>query len=101
MLWTKIINLLTAPSCNEHQFDLSAMNNSIVKMYENPQILTWEDVETYYEMEPCEHDAIWTLTSMKDADYENPLYDILEEEEEDELTDDDIEYAEHVTDYDY
>ena len=70
-------------------------------MYENSQILTCEDVEAYYEMEPCEHDAIWTLTSMKDADYENPLYDILEEDEEEEVTDEDIEYAEHVTDYDY
>ena len=101
MLWTKIINLLTAPSCNEQQFDLPAMNNSIVKMYENSQILTCEDIETYHEMEEFEQDAIWILTSMKDADYENPLYDILEEEEEEEVTDEDIEYAEYVTDYDY
>ena len=70
-------------------------------MYENSQILTCEDIETYYEMEDFEQNAVWILTGMKAEDYENPLYDILEEEEEDELTDDDIEYAEHVTDYDY
>lgn len=68
MLWSKIINLLTAPSYSEPQFKL---NNSVVKMYEDSQILTCEDIETYLEME------------------------------DEDLTEDDIDYADYMTDYDY
>lgn len=99
-MWSKLINLLSAASCTRQQFNVSGLETSIVKMYEESQILTCENLETYLELEAFEQEAIWILTGMKHDDYENPLYDILEEEEDD-LTDEDIEYGEYLTDYDY
>lgn len=82
MLWSEIINVLNTPA----------------KMIENPRILTCQEVEAYYQLEEFEQEVCWILTGMKSDDYENPLYDILEE---DETSDSDVEYAEHRTDYDY
>lgn len=104
MLWSKIINLLSVPSSNESQLALFGLNEPtkpFVKMIEDPRILTCqevEDIEAYYQMEKFEQEVSWILTGMKPDDYENPLYDILEE---DETSDSEIDYAEHILDYDY
>lgn len=100
MLWTKLINILTASSCSEQQFDLSSLNNSVVKMDEGSHILTCDEVEEFFYTENFDNNSKWFITHMTDDDYENPLYDILEEDEED-ITDEDIEYAEYATDFDY
>jgi hypothetical protein len=99
MLWSKIINLLNMPSDNETQIGLFGLNDAtkpFVKIIEDHRILSCQEVEEYYQFD---REVSWILMGMTPEDYENPLYDILEEEEP--LSDYDIEYAEHCTDYDY
>jgi hypothetical protein len=55
-------------------------------------VITCNDPETYLQNENK------NINWMKPDDYDNPIYDILEE---DETSDSDIEYAEHRMDYDY
>jgi hypothetical protein len=106
MMWSKIINLLSMPSNNDTVFDVISPTKPIVKMLEYPHILTCQDVENYDVITSEDIETYLSFDNenigwMTAEDYENPLYDILEEEEEEELTDEDIEYAEHATDYDY
>lgn len=110
MLWSKIINLLSVPSDNYDLFAVGTPTKSVVKMVENSRVLTCREVEDnyavscealefYFQLEQFEQEVCWILTGMKQDDYENPLYDILEEDET--PSDSDIEYAEHITDYDF